>query len=98
MAKRKTIKVNRVKELVNSYLLNSRDDNKDLRFGNAILLEQVLMETGNYNGFGYLNARDMKRSELGDSIGINTTNDKPAETLTHEERFENTDDSRRYYF
>lgn len=98
MAKRKTIKVERVLDLTNKYLLNSQDSNRDLRLGNAVLLEQILMETGNYRGFGYLNAQDMSKSKLGNSLGINTTPDQPAETLSHAERFEGTDDSRRYYF
>ncbi len=73
MAKRKTIKVERLKELVNLYLLNSRDDNAGLRYGNAALLEQVLHETGNYRGYGYLNAENMKSSEFGFSMGVNTS-------------------------
>ncbi len=98
MAKRKTIHVERVKELVNKYLLNSKDENKDIRFGNAILLEQILHETGNYRGFGYLNAQHMADSQLGSTIGVNTTPERPAETQTHEELFKGTDDSRRFYY
>lgn len=98
MAKRKTIKVDRVKELVNAYLQNSWDKNRDLRLGNAVVLEQILHETGNYNGFGYLTAQDMAKSELGNSVGINTTPENPAETLSYEDKFAGTDDTRRYYF
>ena len=95
---RKTIDIKRLKELANSYLLNSADDHKDMRFGTACLLEQALHETGNYNGFGYLNRNDMKASDFGSSVGINTDIGVFAEDLSHEERFEGTDDSRRYYY
>lgn len=95
---RKTIRVNRIKELVNKYLVNSADHNRGLRLGNAIMLEQVLMETRNYKGFGYLNKRHMKNSECGGTtVGINNSV-IPAEKQTHEELFNNTDDSRRFYY
>jgi len=52
---RKTIPVERVKELVNGMLERSADDvSPDSRLMVASLLETILMETGNYHGFGYL--------------------------------------------
>ena len=96
--KRKTISVDRLKEMANHYMMHSPDHHTANRAGNAVLLEAVLHETGNYNGFGYLNANDMKASDFGNTVGINTTPDKPAESLTYEEKFEGTDDTRRFYF
>lgn len=98
MSKRKTIPVAKVKELVNNYLLNSADHNVGIRHGNALLLEQILHETGNYRGYGFLNKYHMAESEFGTTVGINTTNDKPAETQTHDELFSKCDDSRRIYY
>lgn len=51
---RKTIPVERVKELANGMLLNSQDEMTKEREGIYTLLEQVLMDTGNYHGFRYL--------------------------------------------
>jgi hypothetical protein len=51
---RKTINVATVKRLANTALADSRDKNVGERLGIASLLEQVLQETGNYNGFNYL--------------------------------------------
>jgi hypothetical protein len=84
---RKTIDVERVRELTNAILLNSVDRNQGVRFGAQVLFEKIAMETGNYAGFGYLNSRDMKDSEQGMSVGINDNGD-----------FEDTDHSRVYYF
>jgi len=55
MAKRKTIDVERVKEIVNNLLANSTEDVTPAeRLTAAHVLETVLMETGNYHGFRYL--------------------------------------------
>ena len=102
--KRKTLNVEEFKATINSYLLNSFDKQGGLRQGNAMALENVLHATGNYRGFGYLTERDMVKSEYGtiSSRGINTLA-KPAEQYSDpDERyslwFNNTDDSRRYYY
>ncbi len=50
---RKTIEVETVRQMANGFLENSRDDRRDQRFGVCSLVEQVLMATGNYKGFGY---------------------------------------------
>ena len=54
MSKRKTVTVEHIKERVNSMLANSADDVKESRIALAIFLEGVLMETGNYKGFGHV--------------------------------------------
>jgi hypothetical protein len=52
---RKTIPVERVKEIVNNLLANSTEDVTPAeRVTVAHVLEIVLMETGNYKGFGYV--------------------------------------------
>ena len=55
MAKRKTIEVEKVKEIVNNLLANSTEEVTSMeRLMAARVLERVLFETGNYKGFGYL--------------------------------------------
>jgi hypothetical protein len=95
---RKTFKVHEFRENINNRLRNSRDDQRDMRRGMLSALEGVLHATGNYQGFGYLNKDDMVSSDYGTSVGINTHQGAPSETLTYEQRFENTDDSRVHYF
>lgn len=51
--KRKTIEVDKVRRLANDYLTNSAPPNDRERAGVASLLEQILLETGNYHGYGY---------------------------------------------
>ena len=54
MMARKTIDVQRLKERANVMLANSADDMHEGRIAIALLLEWVLMDTGNYHGFRYL--------------------------------------------
>lgn len=97
MAQRKTFKVADFKSRANYFLANSHDDKKEQRLAYATMVEGVLMDTGNYQGFGYLNADDMKGSENGTSVGINFTTATDS-AQAYKERFEDTDDSRRFYF
>lgn len=53
-AKRKTITVEAVKDLANNMLKFSDEDKAEGRVAVALLLERVLMNTGNYVGFTYL--------------------------------------------
>ena len=53
-AMRKTIEVEKVKSMVNHMLANSADDVTEGRIALAVLLERVLMETGNYHGYRHL--------------------------------------------
>jgi hypothetical protein len=68
---RKTIEVARIKEIVNDMILNSLDDDKSSREHMSLVLEAVLIETGNYSGFQYLSRHDMESSFNGTSYGIN---------------------------
>ena len=69
---RKTIAVEDVKQLINGMLQNSEDSNQAGRDAAISILERVLMDTGNYRGFQYLTQEDMKASENGLSVGMNT--------------------------
>lgn len=95
--KRLTVKVSEVKDLINDMLLNSMDDNKQGREALGTALEKLLMDTGNYEGFKYLNCLDMLRSTNGTSIGINLTQDNQFEQ-DPTKRFSNVDFSRVHYF
>lgn len=68
--RRKTIKVAAIVESINEYLLNSLDNKTAARDAMGMFLESVLMETGNYNGFRYLDEKDMKLSFEGTTVGI----------------------------
>lgn len=89
-APRKTINVDRVKELVNNVCLMSAKEKKDVRQGSMNILEAILHETGNYRGFSYLSdVIDGQPGVRHDANGI---------LLPYPERFENTDPTRvRYY-
>lgn len=50
---RKTVDVGFVLDRANAYLRLTHDDNAEGRMAVAGLVESVLMETGNYKGFGY---------------------------------------------
>lgn len=91
---RKTIEVKFLADKVNDFLLNSPDDKVIERQTMSILLEKVLYETNNYLGFGYLDKWEMSESKCGSSVGIN----REAHPENADKRFENTDDTRRYYF
>lgn len=83
---RKTIDVTVVKNLANTELLNSPDDEVGNRIGIIYMIENILMSTGNYKGFSYLNEKDMLKSTHGTTVGIINGS------------FENTDNTRVYYF
>ena len=83
---RKTIDVTVVKNLANTELLNSPDDEVGNRQGIIYMVENILMATGNYKGFSYLNNKDMLKSTQGTTVGI------------IDGSFENTDHTRVYYF
>jgi len=58
---RKTISVEKVREMANAFLANE-NTTADEREGVCALVESVLLETGNYQGFRYL---DLKMDEDG---------------------------------
>ena len=92
---RKTFSVDEIKNIVNAALLNSCDDYKDFRIGQYTLLETILHATGNYSGYNYLDKQSMDKSSLGtvDSIGVREWQPESSRW-----NFEDTDDSRRYYY
>ena len=96
MKSKKNIAVVDIKEMINRFILDSHDARDDPRSEMGNLLETILMSTGNYHGFRYLTAYDMKNSEYGNTVGINT-DDHDAILNTYEERFENTDPTRVSY-
>ena len=90
---RKTIQVERVLEMANKMLEAESDkfvygNSEEYRQGVMTLLEQVLHETGNYHGFGYLFQRDLPQ---GSKPGIR-------EGADYEEQFADTDRTRVRYF
>lgn len=53
MTKRKTFSVVELKTMVNKMLVMSKPEAVDCRLTVASMLEKVLMDTGNYQGFKY---------------------------------------------
>jgi len=67
---RKTISVDRVKELANQMLANSHDScgaSPEYRESITALISSILHETGNYKGFRYLSDSE---TPAGESFGI----------------------------
>lgn len=93
MAKRKTFEVEALRKKINDMILHSSDDLSGGRIAVSEILNSVLHETGNYNGFRFLSADDMKNSMLGESLGIRGTFDDDIV-----ERFRDTDSTRIAYF
>lgn len=86
---RKTFNVDEFKELVNNTLATTVETEIQYRYGIIAALEHVLHETGNYKGFRYLSKREVPWG----IPGIN----EPIEDLSYEDRFKNTDSTRRQY-
>lgn len=75
MIAKKNISVESIKDAANQFILDSRDDQKQSRIDIGNMLEAILMTSGNYKGFRYLSWRDMKASNNGSTVGINTDED-----------------------
>jgi len=56
---RKTIEIKTLIEYVNAFNLTSEDYMQDERQGKNEMLEMVLHQTGNYNGFRYLATNEL---------------------------------------
>ena len=82
---RKTFKVQELIDLVNYRNKNSKST-RDFRNGANAVLEIVLEESGNYNGFRYLTQDEVPEGEL---CGV---------ILSEEEGNQFPDTSRRFYF
>jgi hypothetical protein len=59
MKARKTIEVEVIKERVNRFLAQSRNEDADIRKGHHGLATMLLMEVGAYRGFNYLRKEDV---------------------------------------
>jgi len=93
MAKaKKTISVKTILETVNKRNAKSYCS-KEVREGWNSLLETILLDTGNYEGFTYL-SKD--KVPAGEKPGVNVGDSGP-ENLTIEERFQDTDETRVFY-
>ena len=57
--KRKTIPVEEIREQANRIFLNSKNDYADQRKALQYFVADLLMQTGNYKGFGYLSKSDV---------------------------------------
>jgi hypothetical protein len=79
----KTLKVKKLKETVNQ-MLSQGVMGLDYRMGAISLLESVLLDTGNYDGYRYLQEREVPVLQ---QPGIREGSD-----------FNDTDPSRRYYY
>ena len=89
---RKTFNVEKLVDQLNT-TLQAGYPNREFRLGAIAMVETVLHETGNYGGFRYLDQTEVADTELpGVRVGAN------GDCLSYEERFHNTDDSRRQYF
>lgn len=97
MGQRKTFSVAELKKRANHFLLHSEDGWREQRKAWASMVEGVLMDTGNYRGFGYLNADNMRQSESGCSVGVRYSEATDPQQR-YNEHFVNTDDTRRFYF
>jgi len=65
---RKTINIKWLIEHVNNFNATSADQYKTEREGKNMMLEMILHEAGAYNGFGYLEARELREDAM--SVGI----------------------------
>lgn len=90
MAKRKTISVSELTDLVNLLIKASAPDRADVRQGAMNVLEAVLHKTGNYKGFRYL-----LKGECEGNPGVNYLNGVPHPDVNS--RFKDTDRTRVQY-
>lgn len=96
---RKTIEIEKIKGRINDHLLHTKDECSRERQALMLFLENILHDTGNYRGFGYLNWKDMERSASGSTVGVNY--DKNGDLLPYDEenqRFKGTDKTRVFYY
>ena len=85
---RKTQTIDEIVDRANEYLSNTDADMRDRRQGVIDFVTGMLMQTGNYRGFGYL-----LESEVANGVGgINYVDGVPHHDIV--ERFANTDPTR----
>ena len=90
---RKTFDVRKFVDLINRQLAVC-SGSADIRLGVISVAEQVLSETDNYKGFRYLHQNEMEFHNQLPGINGNSYDD----ILPFEERFVNTDNTRRSYY
>tara|TARA_S200002703_G_C3675012_1_gene207303 strand:- start:166 stop:438 length:273 start_codon:yes stop_codon:yes gene_type:complete len=88
---RKTIRVETVIDWANNYLATTDDQHSERRRGVLAMLDTILHETGNYQGFRYIT-----NLETDHTPGVRYDENTGA-LLSYEERFENTDRTRVKY-
>lgn len=93
MAKRKTIEVSALKDQINFMLANSRCS-VDGRKSMMVILENVLMDTKNYNGFRYLGEKEIPAGEF---PGIYDSQYEKKRNPTTDDLFYGTDNTRICY-
>ena len=59
MKKRKTIEIEYIREQANKFFLHSKNDAKSARINLQFFVADILMNTDNYKGFGYLSKSDV---------------------------------------
>ena len=84
---RKTVNVMEMLNQLNHILANDVNG-PEFREGVILAVEAMLHTSGNYNGFSYLELHEVPHNQL---PGINSN-------CADDERFTNTDSTRRYYF
>lgn len=87
---RKTVEVSKLVDVANT-MLASEGTSKEFRQGVILMIENVLFETGNYNGFRYLTNNELPE-DIEPGVRYNGQ-----EILPFEERFVNTDATRVMY-
>jgi hypothetical protein len=90
---RKTFQVEDLKNIVNGICKDSSHEYAERRKGAMNVLEHILHETKNYQGFRYLRAH-----EVVGQPGINASDDGSMPHPDYIKRFENTDPTRVCYF
>jgi hypothetical protein len=95
---RKTYSVEKLKTIINNQILHSADTDVVAREALITTLEGILHDTGNYNGFQYLDGAEMEFSQFGNTVGINPVPYGTYGGEAHEVRFANTDRTRVKYF
>jgi len=63
---KKTIRVNEIKEMVNNQLSRTDDyATAEFKAGMCTVLERILMDTGNYEGYQYLDSQNTEIKTVG---------------------------------
>ena len=98
VAKRRTVRVADLVDMVNNICKDSAENHRDIRQGAMNVLESVLHSTGNYYGFRYLLKDEVEDGEPGVNYDVNECGVMVPHP-DHEKRFANTDCTRvMYYF